>query len=176
MNKTRKQINQDCMKHIIDGMSYIPVFLPVNEKIIETNPYADEAYIYKGLPVMAVKTCSEMEIINSEEFWVKEVSSSEQIITLYRDEEPDGETLVIGFKEFHNYYVVNYAATTHKSQGATIEKDINIWDWWAMLKDRKLGYTAVSRAKSCGQLTIVSLIDMTANEDEDYFEPPDDDY
>jgi hypothetical protein len=176
MNKTRKQINQDCMRHILSEMNYVPVFLPIDEKIIETNPYADDAYIYKGLPVMAVKTCSEMEIINSEEFWVKEVSSSEQTITLYRDEDPDGEVLVVEFKEYHKNFVVNYAATTHKSQGATIEKDINIWDWWAMLKDRKLGYTAVSRAKSCEQITIASLIDMTPDDDEDYFEPPDDNY
>lgn len=173
MNKTRKRINQDCMNHIISKMSYIPVFLPVDEKIMEQNSYADEAYIYKGLPVMAVKNNCDMEIINSEEFWVKEVSSSESKITLYRDEDPDGETLIIEFKDFHKNFVVNYAATTHKSQGATIENHINIWDWWAMMKDRKLGYTAVSRAKKCEQITIVSSIDMT-EDDEEYFEPPDD--
>jgi hypothetical protein len=60
-----------------------------------------DAYIYKGLPVMAIKSNKEMGIINSEEFWVKEFSSSDQTITLYRDGDENGETLVVLDKEFH---------------------------------------------------------------------------
>ena len=107
---------------------------------------------------MAIKRNDKMGIFNSEEFWVKEFSSSEQTITLYRDGDENGETLVVLDKEFHRHFVVNYAATTHKSQGATIDKDINIFDWGFMMENRKVGYTAVSRGKTCEQITICEKI------------------
>lgn len=225
-NKTRKRINQDCMKHIISEKSYTPICLNVNEKILIDNPYADDAYLYVGLPVMAVKNNCELEIINSEEFWLKEINTNESILLLYRDEDidmseeakekwccpvewarnkygeyteglcnrcnvkPDTyenycyscdecgdimeveydedykeamlkniELIEVSFKDFHKNFVVNYASTTHKSQGATITKGINIWDWYAMEEDKKLGYTAISRAKNCEQVCIVSSYD-----------------
>lgn len=173
LNKTRKRINQDCMSYLISQKSYNPICLSVDEKILKDNSYADTAYLYVGLPVMAVKNNCELEIINSEEFWVKEVKANESVLVLYRDEDETDE-IVVDFKLFHKNFVVNYASTTHKSQGATIEKGINIWDWWAMERDRKLGYTAVSRAKKCEQVWIAD--DSKVEEEEEYFDPPDDDY
>ena len=153
-NITRCRINDLCMEHFIKEKNYRA--LPIYEKCL--NEYGADAYIYKGLPVMAIKRNDKMGIFNSEEFWVKEFSSSEQTITLYRDGDENGETLVVLDKEFHLHFVVNYAATTHKSQGATIKKDINIFDWSFMMENRKIGYTAVSRAKNCEQITICDRI------------------
>jgi hypothetical protein len=99
------------------------------------NDGAATAYIYKGLPVMAIEGNKEMGIINSEEFWVKDFSSSDQTITLYRDGDENGETIIVNDKDFHTNFVVNYAATTHKSQGATIDKDINIFEWGIKMEE-----------------------------------------
>jgi hypothetical protein len=153
-NKTRRKINDLCMEHFKKEKAWVVLEVPEKCK----NEYADKAFIYNGLPVMAIANNKELEIINTEEFWVKEYSSSESTMTLYRDEDPDGEVLVVDFKEFHKYFVINYAATTHKSQGATIKKDINIFDWYRMVEDRRIGYTAVSRGKTCGQITICDKI------------------
>ena len=153
-NKTRCKINHLCMDYLSKDKT-AKIVLEVPEKC--KNEYADKAIIYKGLPVMAVANNKDMEIINTEEFWVKEFSSSESKMVLYRDEDETDE-LVVEFKDFHKYFVVNYAATTHKSQGATIEKDINIFDWYRMEDDRRIGYTAVSRGKTCEQVTICSRI------------------
>ena len=153
-NKTRCKINHLCMDYLSKDKT-AKIVLEVPEKC--KNEYADKAIIYKGLPVMAIANNRDMEIINTEEFWVKEFSSSESKMVLYRDED-ETEELVVEFKDFHKYFVVNYAATTHKSQGATIAKDINIFDWYRMEDDRRIGYTAVSRGKTCEQITICSRI------------------
>lgn len=152
-NKTRRKINDLCMDYFKKEKTWLVLEVPEKCK----NEYADKAFIYKGLPVMAVANNKEMEIINTEEFWIKDFSSSESSMTLYRDEDEEQE-LVVEFKEFHKYFVVNYAATTHKSQGATITKEINIFDWFYMAEDRRIGYTAVSRGKTCEQVTICEKI------------------
>ena len=76
--------------------------------------------------------------------------------------------MVVEFKDFQKYFVVNYAATSYKSQGATISKDINIFDWYFMTNDKRIGYTAVSRAKTCGQITI--CYKLVIEEEEPYYE------
>lgn len=150
-NKTRRKINDLCMDYYKKEKMFVVLEVPEKCK----NEYADTAFIYIGLPVMAVANSKDLEIINTEEFWVKDYSSSENSMTLIRDEDEE-EELVVEFKDFHKYFVVNYAATTHKSQGATITKDINIFDWFYMKEDRRIGYTAISRGKTCEQLTICS--------------------
>jgi ATP-dependent exoDNAse (exonuclease V) alpha subunit len=155
-NEMRRSINDRCMykmrgRTINRGSPYIVICVP--KKC--SNEYADKAWIYKGLPVMANATSQELNIVKTEEFWVKEFSSSDSNMVLYRDED-NTEEITIDFKDFHNNFVVNYAATTHKSQGATISKPINIFEWDIMEEQRnkKIGYTAVSRGKTCEQITI----------------------
>jgi hypothetical protein len=155
-NNMRRSINDRCMyemrsRTINRGSPYIVLCVP--KKC--SNEYADKAWIYKGLPVMANATSQELNIVKTEEFWVKEFSSSDSNMVLYRDED-NTEEITIDFKDFHNNFVVNYAATTHKSQGATISKPINIFEWDIMEEQRnkKVGYTAVSRGKTCEQITI----------------------
>jgi hypothetical protein len=149
-NKTRTRINNLCMEYFIKDKNFI--VLSKGEKCC--NDKAETAYIYEGLPIMAVVNNKDLDIINSEEFIVKSISSSNSNMIVYRDEDPTDEFEVM-LKEFHRNFVVNYAATTHKSQGATIEKDINIFDFYLMEDyDRRVGYTAVSRAKNCLQVTI----------------------
>lgn len=157
-NDTRMSINRVCNNYLRqkDKRLYFVATVPNNCK----NEYADNAYIYKELPVMAVANNKDYDIINSEEFWVKDFSVVEDYIILYRDENNDnaeqalGDTIKIKINDFHKYFVVNYASTTHKSQGATINKEINIFDWNMMTNDLRIAYTAVSRAKTCEQIII----------------------
>lgn len=151
-NDTRKTINELCMNEMIKGLTrYVVLDVPDNCN----NDKSQLTYIYKGLPVMVIANNKEMEIINSDEYIVYEVNPSSNNMLLYSNENIE-ETLVVEFKDFHKNFVANYAATTHKSQGATISKDINIFDWDRLQKDKRVGYTAISRAKKPSQLTIVS--------------------
>jgi len=73
-------------------------------------------------------------------------------IELSREE--GGENIIIDTSEFHNYFLANYASTAHKSQGATYQGKVILWDWDRMTDDKKLCYTACSRAVSLDNLTI----------------------
>ena len=126
--------------------------LEVPEKI--KNEQAQLTYIYKDLPIMAVVGNKDYGIINSDDLIVEDFDPNASTITITGEFLENGY-IVVGGKEFHNLFVVNYAATTHKSQGATITEDLNIFDWDILKDDRKVGYTAVSRAKNPNQITIV---------------------
>jgi hypothetical protein len=146
-NKTRKDINEICMGMLKRDKTFVVLDYK------GTDDKQQLAFIYKGLPLMAITNNKELETINSEEFWIEDFSVSNETITMYRDED-ESDKITIEFKLFHKNFVVNYASTTHKSQGATINKGINIWDWNKLSEDRRLGYTAVSRAKKCSQVWI----------------------
>jgi hypothetical protein len=150
-NNTRKTINELCMKERIKSISkYMVLVVPENIK----NEQAQLTYIYKDLPIMAVVGNKDYGIINSDDLIVEDFDPNASTITITGEFLENGY-IVVGGKEFHNLFVVNYAATTHKSQGATITEDLNIFDWDILQDDRKVGYTAVSRAKNPNQITIV---------------------
>jgi hypothetical protein len=143
-NKTRDFINDLVMnKHRKETDN---MFLDYERK--DDKDKAKAAYIYIGLPVMAVVNKVDLGIINSEEFIVSEWN--DEVITMRREE--SDEEIEINTDEFHKYFVVNYCSTTHKSQGATITAPIIIWDWNKMKYNREVGYTALSRAKTIKQL------------------------
>jgi hypothetical protein len=148
-NKTRTKINNFCMEESIKG-KYAFVVLDAPNKC--KNDKAEKAYIYAGLPIMAIANNKDFDIINSDEFIVDRYDLNNEIIYM-KSLEVDRE-IEVPFKYFHNNFVVNYAATTHKSQGATITVGINVWDWFLMENQRKIGYTAISRAKTCDQVWI----------------------
>ncbi len=148
-NDTRKYINELCMlENIRDITKYIVLNVPDKCK----NDKAQKTYIYVGLPIMAVVCYKDLDMINSDEYIVKDFDPNANTIIITGE---DGEDLTIDLKDFHKLFAVNYAATTHKSQGATIQEDINIFDWDRLSRDRRVGYTAVSRGKKCEQVTIV---------------------
>jgi hypothetical protein len=178
-NNTRKTINELCMKEKIQTTTRYMV-LEVPEKC--KNEKAQMTYIYKDLPIMAITCNKDLELINSDELIITDFDPNASTITMNGEYAGD---ITIPTKEFHHLFVVNYAATTHKSQGATITEDINIFDWDRLQDDRRVGYTAVSRAKTCGQITIVENYNdwrfqdreqEAIVEEDDFFDPPDDDY
>ncbi len=172
-NDTRKYINELCMlENIKDIIKYIVLDVPDKCK----NDKAQKTYLYIGLPIMAVVNNKDLDMINSDEYIVKDFDPNANNMVITRE---DGEDLTIDFKDFHRLFAVNYAATTHKTQGATIQEDINIFDWDRLSTDKRVGYTAVSRGKKCEQVNIVENYyeyQYRFNRDEEAEEAEDDDW
>ena len=161
LNRTRVDINKRCMDYFKSQtdefmfLEYTPK--KIERKIGETITMVDDpkdrrqpVYLYVGLPVMCWKNTTELGIVNSEEFMVSWFD--EEKIVLSRDE--GGDDVEIDTTDFHNYFLANYASTAHKSQGATYQGKVILWDWDRMTDDKKLCYTACSRAVSLDNLTI----------------------
>ena len=142
-NKTRKRINKywnDKKKN--DG----DLFIQADEE----NDKTQDMYIYKELPVIAMKTKhdgGDVLFANSETFNVGEIDN--EYISLYcerPDEKGEKEMYIYDcpIEDFRDYFLLNYCSTTHKSQGETITEKYTIYDWDFMTT--KIKYTALSRA------------------------------
>ena len=109
-NRTRKQINRECMREL---KTYDALFLDFEDDEDDPSKYkAQPVYIYNGLPVMSVKNNKDFGIVNGDEYFVQ--SFTNDTITFNNE-------LTINKDKFHSNFVVNYIATTHKLQGATID-------------------------------------------------------
>lgn len=129
--------------------------------------YNQAMWVYPGMPIMAVKTIRKDHIIkyaNSDTFTVISVGAdcivclvTTKALTFKKNEKgekiklPD-VNLDIPREDFHKHMVPNYASTTHKSQGDTIEVPFTIWEYGAMTT--KLRYTAVSRGVNIPNITL----------------------
>jgi hypothetical protein len=149
-NKTRVKINKLCMDYFKQQTDSI--FL--EHKIEDLEDRRQSVYLYDGLPIMSWKNCIKLGIVNSEEFLVK-CWSDEKI---YISREEGGEDLEIDTDDFHDYFVPNYCSTTHKSQGATYKGKVILWDWNRMITNKKVVYTACSRATKLENLVIATGI------------------
>jgi ATP-dependent exoDNAse (exonuclease V) alpha subunit len=145
-NKTRVRINKICMEHFKEETENIYL----EHKLEDIKDKRQSVYLYEGLPIMAWKNCVKLGIVNSEEFVVNNFDDDKIYIT----REEGGEDLEINIDDFHNYFVPNYCATTHKSQGATYKDKVILWDWDRMITNKKVVYTACSRATKFDNLVI----------------------
>jgi len=162
-NKTRVDINKRCMNYFksqTDEYLFID-YEPkkIERKIGETITMVDDpkdrrqpVYLYIGLPAMCWKNTTELGIVNSEEFMVSWFD--EEKIVLSRDE--GGDDVEIATEDFHNYFLANYASTAHKSQGATYKGKVILWDFDRMVEDKKLCYTACSRATALENIIVAT--------------------
>jgi ATP-dependent exoDNAse (exonuclease V) alpha subunit len=127
---------------------------------------ASSIYIYQGLPVMATvnrlkpskKDNNQTLFCNSDALTVLEFNKDIIKMKLEIPDENGNDIVEIKTSEFHKSFVCNYCSTTHKQQGATLTKNIQLWDWYKMTEDRRIAYTAVSRAKTISQVKIISSI------------------
>lgn len=141
LNRTRKAINEQ-----------------MNQKRGEFVPYDGDhempqsAWLYAGLPVAAYKTRSEsgeVAFANGERFTVVAVGKRVKMVS----QRPEGEHFAeVGLDEFHSWFVLDFCATVHKSQGDTIDGPVCIHD--AERMSRKAFYTALTRAKKLSQITV----------------------
>lgn len=147
-NKTRVKINMLCMDYFKKDTESIYL----EHKIEDLEDRRQSVYLYDGLPIMSWKNCVKLGIVNSEEFVVKSWDDTK----IYISREEGGEDLEIDIDDFHEYFVPNYCATTHKSQGATYQGKVILWDWNRMVSNKKVVYTACSRATKLSNLVIAS--------------------
>ena len=105
---------------------------------------------------MCVSANSKLDIFNSETFVVEYFNRERTIIKMKRERQKRlGEVLEVPVGDFHKHFVCSYASTVLKSQGATILKNIVVWDASKILGDRHLGYTCMTRAKLLSQIAAV---------------------
>jgi len=150
-NRTRKYVNDILMRKYKPQNS---IYLPRDPK----DEYTQNTYLYIGLPIIGRVTWKNGELINNECYTITEIDN--KFITcenIRPDEEgnPEKHIIKIKIKDFHHNFLVNYCATTHKSQGETIAEDITIWDWDRM--STKLKYTAMSRVKLPSQINFMNV-------------------
>jgi ATP-dependent exoDNAse (exonuclease V) alpha subunit len=159
-NKTRVCINRLCMDYFAGQTnSYFLKFTPPEippeispeKKKKENIDYKQQSvWLYEGLPVMSWKNNVDMNIVNSEEFVITFVDKNK--LVLKRDCE--GGDIEIETEKFHDFFLANYCATTHKSQGATYAGNVILWDWDRIIREKRVAYTACSRATAKDKLIV----------------------
>ena len=159
-NKTRVEVNKHYMENLKPDDA---LYLPHNKKDIDDR--ASSIYIYEGLPVMAIvnktkqnKNDETHQPLYCNSDTMKVIKYTDELITMKLDipDEDGNDILEVKTSDFHESFVCNYCSTTHKNQGATIEKNIQLWDWEKMNTDRRIAYTAISRARSIQQVRVVA--------------------
>tara|TARA_R110000796_G_scaffold142054_1_gene258489 strand:- start:986 stop:4603 length:3618 start_codon:yes stop_codon:yes gene_type:complete len=162
-NHTRRRINQvvnvNMNKKI--GSNILSVRRLCEDKeekkgsqIVNTNPTQD-IYLYEGLPMIARITHNDL-IVNNERFIIKKINEDIVVLVSERPDEEGNKTIneiEIEIKDLQKYLLCAYCVTTHKSQGITIDGALTIHDWELM--DKKLRYTAITRAKKLSNIYMI---------------------
>jgi hypothetical protein len=162
-NTTRVMVNKMMNDYFADKDDDLVIVFPFKPEEADAGKKTlqQDVKLYKGLPVIAhhnekAKDSDELRWANNECFTVTELDESGMKLVSQRPNE-DGDMedheVEIVTKEFHKHFLLNYCSTTHKSQGATIDNDIVVYDYDAMTKNIK--YTAITRCKKISQIHIV---------------------
>lgn len=144
INETRVRVNEQLMRlrAPVDAVE-----LPCNPK----DELSQKVWLFAGLPVLARKTAGGGNALVNNEAWV--VERVEEGVVNLRSKARD-LTFECKVADFQATFLPAYAVTIHKAQGETIEEPFTIHDWTHMMFDRRLKYTAMSRARTCGQIQI----------------------
>ena len=108
--------------------------------ILDKNDFSSlsqKVYLFKGVPVIAIKNKDKEGFVNSEKFIVEDVDDDN--IYLHNDM----KKLTIPQNKFQSWFHVAYCITAHKSQGETIKTPYTIHDWDKMSETCK--YVSLSR-------------------------------
>ena len=154
-NKTRDRINDMIMNAIKPTDA---IWMEYDRKIGDK---PKSLWLFKGLKLMAIKNNIALELINSDEFIVKDYNTD----TFTIEDEFD-RTINIPLTDIHKYFVVNYASTIYKNQGLTIKdpRKVIIYDWMFQSQYRRVKYTILTRVQKFEQLYI-------GEKEEDYQQP-----
>ncbi len=143
-NKTRRTINMIVQEHLT------PTDFVEIEYKGEVNKYNQDIKIFKGAKFIMYYTTKCKTLKKNEEVEVVNYGDNFVELTNYGDV----DNFKITWKkdnEFHSKFLLGYATTIHKSQGDTIDGNVNIFDIQMVrewLQDKRALYTALSRAKS----------------------------
>ena len=130
LNTTRKKVNAEWNQH--KGLKL---------NALEDDEFTQDTWVYEGLPVITRETVKGL-FYNQQRFTVSKVANG--MVEL--------GTIEIETDNFLKYFAMDYCTTVYKYQGDTIYDDFTIHDW--NLMNKKLRYTALSRAKSVSQISI----------------------
>jgi len=124
-NKKRKEINALCNTKG-ELIKYTGI----------ENKYNEDIRIHEGVPLVCLVANKKLEIVKNECVTITKI---------------DGDNIYFGEKfipkeDIHKIFMLGYAMTIHKSQGQTIDGILNIHEIKEILQDKRMFYTAVSRA------------------------------
>lgn len=104
------------------------------------NKYNEDIRLEKGTKLLALVTNTKYNIIKNECYEVTEVNGENFKIK--------GIEQSLEIKQIHTFFCLAYAVTIHKAQGMTISGVLNIHEIDTVRKNKRMFYTAVSRATS----------------------------
>ena len=142
-NKKRKEINAMFNEHYRQTKKSTYV-----EYLKDDNKYNQSFYVYEGLPVIANATIGS-SIMKNETFVIDKIDYYKNMFHITISDE---EEVWYPIMDIHKSFTICYAMTIHKSQGDTIRSVVNIHEFNKIKKDKKLFYTAVSRATSINNI------------------------
>ena len=155
-NETRKSINSMMNDYKAEQADEtFPVPYEPEEDEDKAKAQQQDATLFVGVPIIATSNKKgddeDLMFANNETFTITEID--DEYFTAV-SERPEGEWAIrVAVPEFHSFFNLNYCATVHKSQGATIDNEIVIFNYQRMTKNLK--YTAITRAKQLSQITII---------------------
>jgi len=110
------------------------------------NKYNEDIRIAVGVPLVCLVANKKLEIVKNELVSITKIDDKH----IYFDEK------FIEKNDIHKYFMLGYAMTIHKSQGDTIDGIVNIHEISAILQNKRMFYTAVSRATSLANVNYVN--------------------
>jgi len=144
-NKRRREINHIVNSYYADQTdNKFQVDFVANPQVEEK--YSQTTIVYEGLPLLSIvnhrNSEDEVDIIKNQTYKVVEIDM------INRKFKIEGDDTIFEADDINTTFIQAYAMTTHKSQGDTIEGRVNIHESMSITADKKLHYTAVSRAKA----------------------------
>ena len=107
--------------------------------------YSQTTIVYDGLPLLSIvnhrNAEDEVEIVKNRVYKVVETNM------INRKFKIEGDENLYDADDINKTFIPAYAMTIHKTQGDTIDGRVNIHEHISIIGDKKLHYTAVSRAK-----------------------------
>jgi len=158
LNKTRQTINRLVQNKIKPNDA---ILVPYEG---EENKYNQDIYLFQGAKLIMYHTTKDKMFKKNEEVEVVGWDDKGVVVTNGTDQAPLLYMTSKGRNRMHDMFLLGYATTIHKSQGDTIEGDVNIFNmdllrsgWIGDLSSRKAIYTALSRAKFLDNIKISRL-------------------
>ena len=141
-NKTRKQINNECMLRFISGKN-TPLF---EVKKLSYDDNTQDFYLAAGMPVISRVNMKSLDVVNNEMFFVSKIGKD--TIEIFNQ----NKKLSIEKSKFNKLFLLSFCITVHKSQGATFNEKYVIHEWHKF--DKRLKYVAMSRSSNINNIII----------------------
>lgn len=144
-NRTRQLINHHCNEKYV---SEHPNFKRVNITALSFDKNSQNFTLMKGMPLIARINQKQMDIVNNEQFVVKDIHENEIVV-----ENELKKEIKVPINKINRLFYLAFCITIHKSQGATFNSKYTIHEWG--LLDKKLKYVALSRGTDENNIQIV---------------------